>query len=395
MSLWKSSLPCILTSANPETALLAISQAGIQLKNIRAKGDLTVEFEIRPGGRKTLEEICKKRGDSLRLGREQGMCSLGKKCMHRPFLLAGALFFLTLTLYLPTRVLFVEVEGNETLPDRMILSAAEDCGIRFGVSRREVRSEKMKNALLSAMPELKWAGINTSGCTAVISVREREPQTNLPVSRGVSSIAACRDGFITSCTVTRGNPLCAPGQVVQEGQVLISGYTDLGLCIQVTEAQGEVFAETRHCLTTKTPAICRSRLAKQDTLKRFSLILGKKRINFWKGSGISDPTCGRMYAEYYITLPGGFRLPIAICVETLAQWEISEQSVLSDEAEQSMKDFARTAVLKETVAGRILGEEQIFSQMGDGLVLNSRFLCEEMIGRVITEEIGETNGKTD
>lgn len=31
----------------------------------------------------------------------------------------------------------------------------------------------MKNALLSAIPELQWAGVNTYGCRAVISVRER------------------------------------------------------------------------------------------------------------------------------------------------------------------------------------------------------------------------------
>jgi sporulation protein YqfD len=150
-----------------------------------------------------------------------------------------------LTIFLPTRVLFIHVEGNSTVEERRILEAAQECGIRFGASRRQVRSEKMKNRLLEKVPELKWAGVNTSGCTAVISVREQPVQEQRTGYTGISSIVAACDGRITSCTVTKGNGLCAPGQVVQKGQLLISGYLDCGICIRVTGAEGEIFAETR------------------------------------------------------------------------------------------------------------------------------------------------------
>ena len=36
-----------------------------------------------------------------------------------------------------------------------------------------IRSEKVKNSLLQRIPQLQWAGINTDGCVAVISVREK------------------------------------------------------------------------------------------------------------------------------------------------------------------------------------------------------------------------------
>ena len=221
------------------------------------------------------------------------------------------------------------------------------------------------------------------------------PQQKQEFSSGVSSIAACRDGFITSCTVTKGNPLCAPGQAVKKGEILISGYTDCGISIRVTAAQGEVFALTGHTLHIKTPVWHQSLQETGESRRRFSLIIGKKRINFWKGSGISDPTCGRMYAEYYITLPGGFRLPVCLTVETLTQRRFSPERLLPETLEQAMKHHSCRTVLRNTVAGQILREEHTLSEMEDGYVLRSRFLCEEMIGRVIKEEIGDTNGKTD
>ena len=395
MSLFDNILVCTLTGADPENSLSALIADGVSAAMIHREDDLTLRFCCDERDRTRILALCEKKGDSIRFHSERGWKRTLRHLYERKVCIAGLLLLGVLTLYLPTRVFFFRVEGNDRIPAGQILEAAAECGIRFGVSRRDVRSEKMKNALLAALPDLKWAGINTAGCTGIISVREGVPQTEQPVSGGISSIAACRDGFITSCTVTRGNALCAPGQAVRKGQLLISGYTDCGICIRVTEAQGEIYAQTRHTLDTKTPREQAVRLTQQQIRYRYSILLGKKRINLWKGSGISDPTCGRMYEEYYITLPGGFRLPVALSRETLTQWETSPALRTSEELEFGMKAFARNTVLGSMVAGKILREEQILLEGTEGFSLVSRFLCEEMIGRVITEEIGETNGKTD
>lgn len=398
MSFWNSvdgMVTVELTGADPGQSIQAINERNIRLYRVKWAGDLTVTFRCSGHCKKDITAICQKRGDTIKFSEDSGLLYLGKNLLHRPVLAGGILMIFALTMFLPTRVLFFRVEGNETVPARQILEAASDCGIHFGVSRRAVRSEKMKNALLGAMPQLKWAGINTSGCTAVISVRERSLQDEKTASTGVSSIVAARDGFITSCTVTRGNGLCAPGQVVQQGQVLISGYTDCGLCIQVTEAEGEIFAETNRDFSAVMPSVSAVRSSELEEQRRWSLIIGKKRINFWKGSGISPVTCGRMYKEYYITLPGGFQLPVCFAVETLIPWETVSSEIFPEELEHQMCTFARKSILRQSVAGQILQEQLVFTQEDGRYLLEGQFLCSEMIGRVITEEIGETNGKTD
>ena len=384
-----------ITGADPGRTLGRINEQGIVLNDIRWEEDLAVCFWCRRKDKTVIGDICRKMGNQIEVLKETGISYLCCYSKKRPILAIGILIFLGLTLILPTRVLFFRVEGNKMLPERRILEAAEACGIRFGVSRRTIRSEKMKNELLGILPELKWAGINTAGCTAVISVQEQILQQQKPVIYGVSSIVAARDGRITSCTVTRGNGLCKPGQVVQEGQLLISGYTDCGICIRVTEAEGEIFAETRHELRTVKPIQHLFRQEQRGVQRFYSLILGKKRINLWKGSGISTATCGRMYEEYYITLPGGFRLPICLTVETLTDWETTSLDTQSKTMETSMKSFSRKLVLESSVACSILREDQKLTERNGCYVLESIFSCSEMIGRVITEEIGETNGKTD
>ena len=384
-----------LTGAEPEKTLHILNQAGIRIFRICWLDPLTVRFCCAPGDCGKIREQCAKRGESVKFDSEFGGRFWKKAVLSRPVLVTGSILLLILTFFLPTRVLFFRVEGNQRIPSRQILEVMEECGIRFGASRQEVRSEKMKNVLLEAMPELKWAGINTTGCTSVVSVREREQEPGQKKITGITGIVAAADGYITSCTVVRGTGLCEPGQIVKAGQLLISGYADRGLCIQATGAEGEIFAETSRRIEVISPVQCLQRVGELVRSRRLSLVIGKKRINLWKDSRIWDATCGRMYEEYYLTLPGGFRLPVCLGVETLTSWQTAESEWDARHMETDLMDHARRTVLEQTIAGTILGEEQSFFRKNGVYGISSRFLCSEMIGRVITQEIGDTNGKTD
>ncbi len=396
MELWKSMAGMMeveLTSAEPEMALQAVNHHGIEIFYMRQVSELTCCFRIRRRDYQKLASLSQKRGETLRILRKMGIFWLGKRLLARPVFLVGIIFFLLVVMYLPTRVLFVRVEGNKTIPARRILASAEECGICFGASRREVRSEKAKNALLSAVPELQWAGVNTSGCVATVSVRERTIAEPAEEEKQVTSIVADRDGYILSSTVTKGNPLVQIGQTVKAGQILVSGYTNCGICIQATASEGEIIAQTNRSLDAVMVSECVRRGEIQSVKKKYSLIIRKKRINLWKDSGISDTSCGRMYEEYYITLPGGFRLPIALCVETCTSYENRTVEIPQEEAEGALREFAGNYLLQQMVAGEIRNRTETVSPEDGMYRLIGNYVCVEMIGRVRQEQIGDTNGK--
>jgi hypothetical protein len=238
----------------------------------------------------------------------------------------------------------------------------------------------MKNMLLDHIPQLQWAGVNTYGCVAVISVRERTEPPATVETHQVSSIVAQRDGVVQSCTVTRGTAMCTVGQAVTKGQILISGFTDCGLCIQADRAEGEILALTNRSLKVITPVNGSVRVSERQSTKKFSLIVGKFRIHFYKDSGILDSTCVKMYSENYMTLPGGFRLPVALAVEERIFCHTG-QSAQKDYS-QTLMDFAQRYLQSQMTAGQILRrEEQI-----DGCQLEGQYACLEMIGQVRYEE---------
>ena len=397
MGFWRSlggMLQIELKCADPSYALSQLQERSITVYQVRFIDDFSVSFLISRQQLKQLKILSDKRGFDYRLQAKEGLYWLLPRLLHRPVLLVGLAILLAIGIYLPTRVLFIQIEGNASIPTRQILEASGQCGIEFGASRAEVRSEKMKNALLQSLPQLQWAGINTSGCVAVISVRERQLTEEKPEAGGVASIVATRDGVITTVTATKGNALCKIGQAVKAGQTLISGYTDCGLSIQAVRAEGEIYAKTERDLTIIAPCGYEQRDESADAEKKYALIIGKKRINLYFGSGILDGSCVKMYEENYVTLPGGFQLPVALVTEVWFDSELETAQAESADASW-LYDTAQRYLIGDMIAGQILSSDEALSQEDGIVTLSGHYACLEMIGKLREEEIVKPNGTND
>ena len=296
-----------LTSADCAGRLRAIS-GEMGLGDIRFPDDLTAEFTVQSGCEKRLFD---RFGAELDVIGSGGIPTIAKRIWAWRRLAGLVLILGILTVALPKRVWFVRVEGNSSVPERRILEAAEECGVAFGASAGSIRSEQVKNKLLYEIPELRWAGVNTQGCTAVITVAERRMEEQAePWEPG--NLIAETDGIVTELILQRGTAVVKPGNAVRAEQLLISGVTDLGICTQFEQAEGEIWALTRREIQVTLPAESLKRGETYGRKRCFSLRIGKKSVNFSNDSGILHGTCVKMRTVDYLTLPGGFRLPVAL-----------------------------------------------------------------------------------
>ena len=378
-----------LVSSNIALRLQYIADHGIVLRDVSQLDELTVLFTLRRNELKPLREYFDLKGDKLATVRYWGPGSVFAHIVKRPILVAAVSLLIFLTLWLPGRVLFVQVEGNSRLSKQEILYFAETAGIRFGQKVKAVRSEKVKNNLLKSIPELGWVGVNTRGCVATISVSERqleEPAQWNPFA--VSSLVSARDALVTYVTVTAGNPLCQPGDTVAKGQILISGFTDCGIKIQATKAEGEVFGRTEYEKQLIFPCNYQMKNRILGKSRNIYLQIGKKEIKIWKGSGIPGIICDKMYKTHYLTLPGGFVLPIGIKMETCVYYNTCKDTISPQKAQPVMEQLSRYYLLKEMISGEILSQQESFTQADGAYLMTGNYSCQEMIGRIYNEKIG-------
>ena len=242
-----------VTSAYPAGALQKIQDNGICIYDVTAPDTFTIRFYTRRKDIRAITRICEKRGDRIDIEGWTGYIFYIFRLIKRPVFLAGLLCWFFLALWLPTKILFVTVSGADSLSESFILECAAECGIRMGATGKEVRSEQVKNALLSKIPALRWAGVNTSGCVATISVSERSEEDTSTPQISITDIVSCQDAIVSEITVYAGTALCKPGQAVKKGQALISCCRDNGQILEFSGARGEVYGKTNRQIKAITP----------------------------------------------------------------------------------------------------------------------------------------------
>ena len=173
-ALFRNLIQVSVTSADIDSLYNLIIREGFSVYSVEKLDELTTCFTIRRDEYNYLRRILSKRGEVPYVTKKEGFYWSLKSYTKRPFLCVFAVLIIAMTLFIPTRVFFVRVIGNTNVSDKRIIDASNQCGIRFGAPRRSIRNENFKNDILTTIPELEWAGINTQGCVATIIVREKE-----------------------------------------------------------------------------------------------------------------------------------------------------------------------------------------------------------------------------
>lgn len=372
----------IISSADPINVIRRLNATGAEIFNVTQVDEFTMQLETSKQPDSSILPILERYADKYQIIRRQTFVNILQSFIKRPFILFETVILLLLTLYLPTHVLFVQVNGNANIPKSQIISVACTCGIRLGASRKEVRSEQIKNQMLSALPQLEWIGVNTYGCVAEISVRERAVPEENRKNHTIGSIVASRDGIILDCTTSQGTQLCKPGQAVTKGQLLVSGYTGCGAYIQGALAEADIHALTTRKLTIVVPNTMYGRNEVIRSERRFRLIIGNILINFYKDSGISPTTCVKIQKEHPLTLPGGFTLPICIVEEQVTHYKFSPAEAETIWAYESGQEYLKS----QMIAGKILSKD-VLAVPGNGATeYEGTYFCTEMIGQLKIEE---------
>lgn len=382
-----------LTGGDVIGSLKKITEQNIQIYDIYGAEELSVRFSVLQKDLKVIKKIAKSRGDNLKQENIGYWQSVFHFIQSRFVFILSCIFILLLSIWIPTKIFFVEIQGNETIPDNLILEVVEKYGLYFGADRADIRSESMKISLLSEMEQLDWVGITTAGCVATVEVKEKQihNDSNQDTSPVSSIIASC-DGVIEEITATKGTPLCKVGQVVRKGQVLISAYEDCGFVIKAGRAKGEVVAQTLHDLNVVSPSHCTVRESEISLKTNYSVIIGKNIINFHNNSGISPIGCVKIYEQKNITLPGGFELPFTVVKETIMEYN-TVNTQISQEHVVWMESISDSYLQSQIIAGTILQKKGTYGSDNACFLYQAQYICREQIGKNRIEETLNYYGK--
>ena len=370
-----------LRGTAPAGFLNRCAAAGVPILRAEPMGEDTLRVTLRQRDAKRAESLALRACCELTLLRSQGGRNFCRLLLRRWL---PALLLLSLFAGLAWSKLFVweiDVTGNETVSSARILNALAECGVEPGSFWPAYTCDTLRSQLLLKVPELAWATVQIYGSRAEVVVRERVPKPLIYDEHAPVDLVARREGFVTEVQALNGTALVRPGAAAGPGEVLISGSADSVFSgLRQVHALGSVEAETYYELSAAVPATARVRTDTGRSRSRWALVIGTKRINFYKNSSFCGDSCDKITTTWQCKINGLFQLPLALVRERSTAYTLGDsprdENLLCRELEQQLH-----ARLLQSLGGEgsVFDERYSRSRSGDTVVVCLRARCSENI----------------
>ena len=374
----------------PERIMNLCAQRNITFWGVEWLDGQTLRLTLLHRNLGRLTELAGKAGCTVEEERRAGLPSFFARFRRRyAFLLGLCLSVLTICL-LSNFILTIDVTGNQSVPDAVILSQMRQLGLRTGVYGPKLDTKQIALDAQLALDDLAWVSVNLYGTRAQIVVREKIQPPQLLEENGVSDIRAKAGGIVLHVDAVEGQAKVQPGDVVGEGELLISGtvtmegpqYSDVAPRYLYVRAAGNVWARTWRTVSASIPLETMTKQYTGHHKDRWSLTIFDRRINFYGNGSISWPHYDKISETHHAVLAGGQKLPVSLTRERLQCWDPVHIQVNTDAA-QALLEQQLCARLEQQVGvdGRVITVDWS-ARIADGLLtVTGTAECEEQIGQ--------------
>lgn len=248
--------------------------------------DYTVlEMKVTIRGFKELKEIIKKVGCRVELIDKKGLPFILYSFRQRKMLGFGFIIFFALIFYLSSLIWHVEIVGNETVKTEDILEVLERENIKKGIIKYRIDEEYVEYMLLKEFDIFSYLSVNIEGTKMTIEVKERDLPPEVIDENIPCNIVATKKGVIEKVIARNGRSVVKKGDVVEKGQVLITGiitdeYSESEMYVH---AEGEVLAKTLYSYKVEEPIEKTVKVETGEVYERRELKFGDRVIQFAKG----------------------------------------------------------------------------------------------------------------
>lgn len=365
--------------------------ASSRIWNVHKKGNTLVGF-CYPKDYKFVSREGKNSGCKIKTIRRCGLPFWEHRYRFRCGLFIGVAMALILLFCSTFFVWSIDVNGNLLLKDDDILKASSDQGLHEGALRFSFNTRDIEYALMEQFPEIAWVSINRSGTHYDIEISESTPKPQIQDDKTPCNVVSKSDAVIREVEAYDGTAMVAPGDVVSQNQLLVSGVKEFenSEVVHYTHARAKIIGETQKTLDYQLPLSI-------SVSKKTGEIKEKKRMRmfgfeiplsiFKTPENFSDCHTKTKQVSFL-----GLGLPIYV---QTTYYELTEEATIEndkDELRRVLTNNAKSGEETELKGCKILSRKFSFEETSEGITLHATYIVEEDIGSqqpIIAENSGE------
>lgn len=371
-----------VSGAQPERILNYCAENGIEFWNASPCRDFSITFCVHASYADSLLARSGKNGLDVKLISETGGRKLKLGAKRRAVFLLAFVLCVSLAAVSSLFLWRIEISGNDKLSDAEILRKLAECGVDYGAYWPALSSDEIRSRIVSEMPEIAWLSLNVRSSKAEIIVHERIDKPDIVNEKSPCDIIASKSGVIRKMSVLEGESAAIVGNAVAKGDVLVRGLMSSETGDErYVHSMAQVIADTWYEISAQTPLLEERKTEKSGRNTAFSLVIGKKRINFFSDSRNKCDSCDKINKLKYISLGDVFTLPVGYAVERTTQYETSLLPIDEDKTVGRMKESLKNELQRRIGDGQIVSEEYSVSKTDKVMTVTLRAQCTENIAK--------------
>lgn len=170
-----------------------------------------------------LKTLLRKTGTRASVLRRYGLPFFVPKIKKRKIFVLGLLACLLFWMITSRYIWNVEIEGNYSLTEDMIMDYLECQGVHTAMKKDSLQIEELEKQLREEYDVITWASLKVEGTTLIIQIKENEMSEYDQISQSKQDIVATKDGVIVYMITRKGVPQVSVGDTIEKGQILVSG----------------------------------------------------------------------------------------------------------------------------------------------------------------------------
>lgn len=386
-----------------ERFLNLAAHKGIYLWDIE-KTDSGISVKVSIKGFKMLKSAAKKTKCHIRIDKKAGFPFVMHKYRKRKILAMGILFFIITLYFLSSFIWSVEISGNKRIKMEDLKSYCLEKRLKPGTYKNNLDLRQIEKDFLNKFSDISWIAISTKGTKAKIELTETIVKPKIVDRNTPCDIVASKNGLIVSIVTNAGTPKVKPKDVVEQGDILVSGELIIGeegaeQKRQYVHASAEVKAKLWYEFKLEENIKYNEKIYTGQSKKLYCLQIGDKKFNLPLGR-ISYENCDKISDIKQLNFGGEFSLPISLITDEYVEYGLQEKTRSTDEIKQLINTKLDKLIeenFNENV--EIVDKSIEYSNQSNKIVANVTITTVERIDKEVkiggNDTVGENTGDTE
>jgi similar to stage IV sporulation protein len=349
-----------VTGYSPERFLNLCKNKKIDVWGLEA-GHNTYDMYIKVSGFRKLKPILRKTQTKVSILERFGLPFFFHHYRKRKLFFIG-IFSCLIIIYSMTFFIWnIDLEGNQTITDDVLIEYLESEHIYHGMAKRDVDCEQIVKDIRKTFDEIIWVSASLDGTRLFIHVKENADTFVMNEEEKIAcDIISDKAGTVVEMITRNGVPQVAVGSTVAQGDLLVSGTVDVLNDAKEIVSHNYVMADADIALkTTVTYEDSIEKVYEQkkytDKKRTLSYIkLGKRKLQFgYQKNKFKNKD--QKLEERQLRIGENFYLPIYTGYKKIYEYELESMEYTKEEMETLLKkNFERYCEEVEESGSKIL-----------------------------------------